>query len=141
MKTLYLEELCTDAELNTLKDSLTMAVELIDNLIPNRNNMLKMANEGYTTATDFADYLVKEKKLSFRDSYKISSKLVNFAEKNKKTLDQLSLNEIKKIYKNLDANVLKVFNVKNSMNSKNSYGGTSASNVKKMIKTYKKEIK
>ena len=103
--------------------------------------MLSMANKGYTTATDFADYLVKVKKLSFRESYAISSKLVNFAEKNKKLLSDLTLEEIKKVYKDLDKSVLKVFNVKNSMNFKKSYGGTSESNVKSMIKKYKKETK
>ena len=53
----------------------------------------------------------------------------------------ISLEEVKKIYKDLDKNVLKVFNVKNSMNMKKSYGGTSELNVKLMIKKYKKEIK
>jgi argininosuccinate lyase len=103
--------------------------------------MLDMANKGYTTATDFADYLVKERKLSFRESYAISAKLVNYAEKYKKKLSELSLEEIKKIYKNLDKSVLKIFNVKNSMNIKRSYGGTSEVNVKLMIKKYKREIK
>ena len=126
---------------DTLKDTLTMSVELINNLKPSKAKMLKMANEGYTTATDFADYLVKEKKLTFRESYVISSQLVNFAEKHNKTLDQVSLIDLKKIYKNLDKSVLKIFDVKNSMNSKTSYGGTSKNNVKKMIKKYKKELK
>ena len=126
---------------DTLKDSLTMSYELIDNLIISKEKMLKMANQGFTTATDFADYLVKEKKLSFRDSYNISSSLVSFAEKNNKTLDQISLKELKKFHKDLDKNVLKIFDVNLSMNSKNSYGGTSSNNVKKMIKKYKKEIK
>ena len=126
---------------DTLKDTLTMSVELINNLKSSKAKMLKMANEGYTTATDFADYLVKEKKLTFRESYVISSQLVNFAEKHNKTLDQVSLIDLKKIYKNLDKSVLKIFDVKNSMNSKTSYGGTSKNNVKKMIKKYKKELK
>ena len=56
-------------------------------------------------------------------------------------MDQLSLIDIKKIYKNLDKNILKILNVKNSMNAKKSYGGTASSNVKAMIKKYKKEIK
>ena len=60
---------------------------------------------------------------------------------NNKTLDQLSLGDIKKIYKGLDKNVLKIFNVKNSMNAKKSYGGTASNNVAMMIKKYKKEIK
>ena len=126
---------------DTLKDSLIMSYELLDNLRVSKEKMYIMANQGFTTATDFADYLVKEKHLSFRDSYSISSSLVNFAEKNNKTLDQISLNELKKFYKDLDKNVLKIFDVKLSMNSKNSYGGTSSNNVKKMVKKYKKEIK
>ena len=126
---------------DTLKDTLILSNELIKNVSPNKTRMFNMAKTGYTTATDFADYLVKDKKLSFRDAYKISSKIVNYAEKNKKNLDELTLNEIKKFYKNLNNNVLKIFNVKNSMNSKNSYGGTSERNIKNMIKKYKKELK
>jgi argininosuccinate lyase len=56
-------------------------------------------------------------------------------------LSDLTLEEIKKIYKDLDKSVLKVFDVKNSMNLKKSFGGTSESNVKSMIKKYKKEAK
>ena len=142
----YFKDMQDDKELvfdghDTLKDTLTLSAELINSVKPNKATMLSMANKGYTTATDFADYLVKVKKLSFRESYTISSKLVNFAEKNKKLLCDLTLEEIKKVYKDLDKNVLKVFNVKNSMNLKKSYGGTSESNVKSMIKKYKKETK
>ena len=141
----YFKDLQDDKSLvfdsyDTLKDTLIMSNELINSLKPSKERMLKMANEGYTTATDFADYLVKEKKLSFRQSYMISSKLVNYAEKNKKTLDKISLVELKKFYKDLDKNVMKIFKVKNSMNSKSSYGGTSEKNIKKMIRKYKREF-
>ena len=141
----YFKDLQDDKSLvfdgyDTLKDTLIMSNELIKSLKPSKERMLKMANEGYTTATDFADYLVKEKKISFRQSYMISSKLVNYAEKNKKTLDKLSLVELKKFYKDLDKNVMKIFKVKNSMNSKSSYGGTAEKNIKKMIRKYKREI-
>ncbi len=141
----YFKDMQDDKELvfggyDTLKDTLTMSAELISSVIPNKTNMLFMANQGYTTATDFADYLVKNKNFSFRESYAISAKLVNYAEKNKKMLSELSLEEIKKFYKNLDKNTLKVFDVKNSMNAKKSHGGTSVINVKSMIKKYKREI-
>ena len=126
---------------DTLKDTLILSNELIKNVNPNKTRMFNMAKTGYTTATDFADYLVKDKKLSFREAYKISSKIVNYAEKNKKNLDELTLNEVKKFYKHLNNNVLKIFNVKNSMNSKNSYGGTSERNIKNMVKKYKKELR
>jgi argininosuccinate lyase len=142
----YFKDLQDDKSLvfegyDTLKDTLTMSFEIIDNLKVSKEKMYKMANEGFTTATDFADYLVKEKKLTFRESYGISSQLVNFAEKNDKTLDKISLEELRKFYKNLDKSVLKIFDVKNSMNSKNSYGGTSSKNIKKMIKKYKRASK
>jgi argininosuccinate lyase len=142
----YFKDLQDDKSLvfegyDTLKDTLTMSFEIIDNLKISKEKMYKMANEGFTTATDFADYLVKEKKLTFRESYGISSQLVNFAEKNDKTLDKISLEELRKFYKNLDKSVLKIFDVKNSMNSKNSYGGTSSKNIKKMIKKYKRASK
>ena len=142
----YFKDLQDDKKLvfdgyDALNDSLILSIELINSVKPNRKNMLKMANEGYTTATDFADYLVKEKKLTFREAYIISAKLVNYAEKKKKLLIDLSLQEIMKIYKNIDKKVLKIFDVINSMNSKRSYGGTSIANVKMMIRKYKKEVK
>ena len=126
---------------DTLLESIIITNELIKNLKPNKERMLNLSNEGYTTATDFADYLVQNNNLSFRDAYKISAKLVNYAEKNKKKLNQLNFDEVKKIKNNLDKNVMNVFNVKNSVNLKTSYGGTSTKNIKKMISKLKKEFK
>ena len=103
--------------------------------------MLSLANEGYTTATDFADYIVQNNNLSFREAYKISAKLVNYAEKKKKRLNELDFDEIKTVKKDLNKNVMKVFDVKNSVNLKTSYGGTATKNIKKMISKLKKELK
>jgi len=126
---------------DTLLESIIITNELIKNLKPNKERMLSLSNEGYTTATDFADYLVQNKDLSFREAYKISAKLVNYAEKNKKKLNQLNFKEVKKIRDDLDKEVMKIFNVKNSVNLKTSYGGTSTQNIKKMISKLKKEFK
>jgi len=138
----YYKDLQDDKELvfdsfDTLKDSLSMSIELIDNLNTKKNNMKNMAQKGYTTATDFADYLAQKKNLPFRKGYAISSKLVNYAERKKIRLDQLSMKEINKFIKNTEINIPKIFDVVNSMNSKTSYGGTSTKNIKKMIKKYK----
>ena len=124
-----------------ITESILITNELIKNLKPNKQRMLALSNEGYTTATDFADYLVQNKNLSFREAYKISAKLVNYAEKKKKKLNELNLSEIKKVKNDLDKNVMKVFNVINSVNSKSSYGGTSIKNIKKMILNLKREFK
>ena len=125
---------------HTVRLNLRIAKELIDSITPNKKVMRKFANDGYTTATDFADYLVK-KGLSFREAHKKSAKLVNIAEKKGITLDQLKYEEIKSIDKLIDKDVLKILTVENSVNSKISYGGTSKKNVVKMINKLKKEFK
>ncbi|MDB3872715.1 argininosuccinate lyase [Pelagibacteraceae bacterium] len=125
---------------HTVKLNLRIAKELIDSITPNKKVMIKFANDGYTTATDFADYLVK-KGLSFREAHKKSAKLVNIAEKKGMTLDQLKFKEIQSIDKLIDKDVLKILTVENSVNSKISYGGTSKRNVVKMINKLKKEFK
>ena len=126
---------------DTLLGSIIITNELVKNLKANKDRMLALSNEGYTTATDFADYLVQNNNLSFREAYKISAKLVNYAEKKKKKLNELNFSEVKKIRSDLNENVMKVFNVINSVNLKTSYGGTSTKNIKMMISKIKKELK
>ena len=126
---------------DTLKDTLLMANELILNLNANKINMKQMAQKGYTTATDFADYLVKKNNFPFREAYVASSKLVNYAEKKKVRLDELSLKEINKFLKGVKVDNIKIFDVLSSMNSKTSYGGTATKNIKNMIRKYRKELK
>ena len=126
---------------DTILGSILITKDLIKSLKPNKERMLLLSNEGYTTSTDFADYLVQNNNLSFREAYKVSAKLVNYAEKKKKKLNELNFNEVKKIKNNLNKSVLKVFDVKNSVDIKTSYGGTSTKNIKKMILKLKKEFK
>ena len=126
---------------DTLLESIIITNELIKTLKPDKKRMLVLSEEGYTTATDFADYLVQKNNISFREAYKISAKLVNYSERKRKKLNELSLKEIQKIKKDLDKNVLKVFDVRNSVNIKTSYGGTATKNIKKMILKLKREFK
>jgi argininosuccinate lyase len=126
---------------DTLLESIMITNELIKNLKANKKRMLALSDEGYTTATDFADYLVQNNNISFREAYKISAKLVNYAEKKRKKLNELEFSEIKKMKSNLNKNVMKVFNVTNSVDLKSSYGGTSTKNIKMMISKIKRELK
>jgi len=126
---------------DTLLESIIITNELVKSLKANKNRMLNLSNEGYTTATDFSDYLVQNNNLSFREAYKVSAKLVNYAEKKKKKLNELSFDEVKKVKKNLNKNVMRVFDVTNSVNLKTSYGGTATKNIKKMIFKLKRELK
>ena len=113
---------------------------VLKNLSPNKQRMLDLANSGYITATDLADYLAKNHSMSFRRAYQITASVVNYAEKNKKKLNELSIEELRKIEPKLTSGVLKIFDLKNSVNSKKSYGGTSFENIKKMILKYKKGL-
>ncbi len=122
---------------DTLFASLKVLNEVINNFSVNKTKMLNLAKKGYITATDLADYLVRNLNYSFRKSYQITARVVNFCENNKKNLSDLSIEELKKIEPKIKDDVIKVFNLKNSINSKKSYGGTSFENIKKMIKKYK----
>ena len=139
----YFKDLQDDKDIvfksnDTLIDCLKIFEEVIKNFSPNKKQMLKLANSGHITATDLADYLVKNHSMPFRKAYQKTAEVVNLAEKKKKNLSELSLNELKKIEPKLTNDVLNVFNLKYSVNSKKSYGGTSFDNIKKMIRKYKK---
>ena len=140
----YFKDLQDDKEIifnsnDTLLDCLKIFDEVLKNISPNKKRMLDLANSGYITATDLADYLVKNHSISFRKAYQKTAAIVNLAEKRKKNLNELTLEEFKKIEPKLSKDVLKVFDLKNSVNSKKSYGGTSFDNIKKMIMKYKNQ--
>ncbi len=139
----YFKDLQDDKELvfetnEILKNCISILNEVLNNFSPNKKRMLELAETGYITATDLADYLVKNHNMSFRKAYQVTAMVVNFAEKKKKKLHQLDLNELKKIEPTLTSDVIKVFDLKYSVNSKKSFGGTSFANIKKMITKYKK---
>jgi argininosuccinate lyase len=139
----YFKDLQDDKEIvfksnEILNNCIKILDEVLNNFTPNKKKMLELANSGYITATDLADYLVKNHKMSFRKAYQVTALVVNYAEKNKKKLSELTIVELNKIEPKLTKEVLKVFELKYSINSKKSYGGTSFDNIKKMITKYKK---
>ena len=139
----YFKDLQDDKEIifksnDILIDCLKIFDEILKNISPNKKRMLELASTGYIVATDLADYLVKNHSMPFRKAYQKTALIINFAEKKKKSLIDLTLEELKTIEPNLTNDVLKVFDLKNSVNSKKSYGGTSFENIKKMIMKYKK---
>jgi argininosuccinate lyase len=142
----YFKDLQDDKELvfksfDQIKYSILIFNDILKNFSVDKKRMFELANKGYTTATDLADYIVIELKVPFRKAYQITAKIVNYAEVKKKRFDELSIKEIKKIEPKLNEEVLKIFDLKNSIKSKKSYGGTSFENIKKMINKYKKELK
>jgi len=139
----YFKDLQDDKEIvfksnEILNNCIKILDEVLNNFTPNKKKMLELANLGYITATDLADYLVKNHNMSFRKAYQVTALVVNYAEKKKKKLSELTIVELNKIEPKLTKEVLKVFELKYSINSKKSYGGTSFDNIKKMITKYKK---
>ena len=139
----YFKDLQDDKELvfksfDQLKNSLIILNDVLKNFSVDKKRMLELAESGFLTATDLADYMVKELNYPFRKAYSQTAKIINFAEKNKKKLIDLNIEEINRIEPKLNKDVFKIFDLKNSINSKTSYGGTSFENIKKMIRSYKK---
>ncbi len=141
----YFKDLQDDKELvfksfDQLKNSLVILNDILKNFSVNKKRMLELANSGYITATDLADYMVRELNYPFRKAYLQTAKIINYSEKNKKKLNELKIEEIKKIEPKLNNDIFKVFDLKYSINSKTSFGGTSFANIKKMIRSYKKDL-
>ena len=141
----YFKDLQDDKEIvfktnDTLINCFKILNEILNNFNPDKIKMMELANLGFITATDLADYLVRNHSMSFRNAYQKTAAIVNLAEKKGKTLNDLTIDELRKIEPKLTLDVLKVFNLKNSINSKNSYGGTAFANIKKMIIKYKKQL-
>ena len=95
---------------------------------------------GFLTATDFADYLVL-KGVPFREAHEITGKTVAYCLENKKTLADLSLDELRKISKRIDKEVFNHIAIKNSMDRKNIYGGTAKKQVLAQILRLTKKLK
>ena len=139
----YFKDMQDDKEIvfksfDTLNNCLKILEEILKNISPNKKKMIELADSGFITATDLADYLVKNYSMSFRRAYQKTAEIVNLAEKKKKKLRELKIEELQKIEPKLTKDVFKIFNLKNSINSKKSYGGTSFENIKRMIRKYKK---
>ena len=111
---------------------------MIADMKVNEANMLKMAGSGYSTATDLADWLVKNLKMPFRDAHHVTGAIVKMAENKGLDLHELKLSEMQKVEKKITANIFEVLSVENSVASRTSIGGTSQVRVKEEIAKAKK---
>ena len=98
-------------------------------------------NNYYATATDLADYLVIEKKIPFRDSYKIIADIVSYAQHHNKNLSEIKIDEYQKFQKVIDKNIYKYVDVDKSLSRKKTSMSTNPKEVSRMIKKYLKFLK
>lgn len=107
--------------------------DIIKGIEVNRNNMLRALNQGFPNATDLADYLVKKLNIPFRQAHHITGEIVKITENKNLTLETLDLKDMQAICKNIEEDVFDAISIKNSLNSRKSYGGTSPQRVKEAI--------
>jgi argininosuccinate lyase len=100
----------------------------------------ELETSGFLTATDLADYLVL-KGVPFRDAHEITGKTVAFCLEEEKTLNDLSLSELRKISKRFDKDVFDHIALNNSVDRKNIYGGTAKRQVRAQITRLTKKLK
>ena len=139
----YSKDLQEDKKLITetsgiIKSCLDCMVEAIESMQLNKNELLNSIKFSYSNATELADWLVQNLNYSFRKSHGLTSKIVNYAEDKKCYLNDLSLEEFKLFDKRITKSVYNSLDTISAINSKKSFGGTSLSEIKKMIKVAKK---
>ena len=104
---------------------------IISDITPNKENLLRAASMGYSTATDLADWLTKELNIPFRDSHKITGRIVSYAERNNLKLNEVPIEFMHKLDGSITKDIYKVMEVKYSVGSRKSFGGTSPREVLK----------
>ena len=119
---------------------LNVADEMIKSIKINEKRMYEESKKGYTTATDLADWMVRKIGLTFREAHHKTGRIVLLAEKEKKMLHQLHLDDFKKIEPKINKDVYDIILPEKSISNKKSYGGTSLKQVDMAIKRAKKMI-
>ncbi|MFZ9997241.1 MAG: argininosuccinate lyase [Betaproteobacteria bacterium] len=114
---------------DTVLDTLRAFAEMIEGMQPQPKAMRQAALEGYATATDLADYLVK-KGLPFRDAHEAVAHAVRAAVEKKCGLEDLSLEDLKAFSPLVEADVHQVLTLEGSLNARNHLGGTAPEQVK-----------
>ncbi len=114
---------------DTVTASLRAFAGMIPHIQANRDIMKKTAKDGFATATDLADYLVK-KGIAFRDAHEIVGKTVALAIEKNCALDELSLADLQAQNDDIESDVFDVLTVEGSVNARNHLGGTAPEQVK-----------
>ena len=106
--------------------------------VPER--MRAAAEQGYSTATDLADWLVREANVPFREAHHITGRAVKLAEERGCQLDALTIEDLKAIDARIDKRVFDILSVDASVRSRTSYGGTAPERVREQIAKAKEEL-
>ena len=113
---------------------------MVADLKANKAVLAAAAGEGFTTATDLADWLVRVLGRPFRDAHHVSGSLVRLAEKKGCGLEDLSLAEMQEVESGITEDIYTVLGVENSTQSRQSYGGTAPERVREQVARWKERL-
>ena len=126
-------------------DSLMLALAamtgMVGDMLPNRASLEVAAASGFSTATDLADWLVRELGMPFRDAHHVTGALVKMAEDDGVDLPDLSLAQMQSVCAEITDGIFGVLGVHNSVASRVSYGGTAPAQVRAQVARWLKELK
>ncbi len=117
-------------------DSLALAIVatagMVKDLTANADNMRIALDNGFPTATDLADYLVRVLHIPFRDAHHITGEIVAIADGKNLPLSDVPLADMQAVEPRITDDIYSVLSVESSLKSRTSYGGTAPDNVRKM---------
>lgn len=124
---------------NTVIDTLRIYTDMVSGIVPIVENMRQAALQGFATATDLADYLVK-KGIPFRESHGIVAAAVRYAEEQKCRLEDLPLEKLQSFSPLIEDDIYSVLTLEGSLKARNHTGGTAPNQVKKQIEFWQKRL-
>ena len=125
--------------IDTVRDSLRAFADMVPHLQPNRDAMRRAALQGYATATDLADYLVR-KGIPFRDAHEVVGKAVRLGIDSGRDLAELEIGELQTLSDTIGPDVFEVLTLEGSIKARNHLGGTAPAQVRHAIATARAEL-
>jgi argininosuccinate lyase len=129
------------AALDALALMLPAMTGMIADLKPNTQRMREAAARGYSTATDLADWLVRELQMPFREAHHVTGKIVRLAEERGLALEAVPLDDMQAIEPRITSAVFGVLSVENSAASRRSIGGTAPENVRTQARAWLQRLR
>lgn len=124
----------------TMALALAATAGMVRDMKPDVTRLREAAGAGFSTATDLADWLVRELRLPFRDAHHVTGRLVAKAEARGVDLSGLSLEELQAEEPRIHSGIFHVLSVEASVASRTSYGGTAPVNVRRMAAEWRERL-
>jgi len=124
---------------DTLINSLRAFADMVPHLSSKKENMYKAAKQGFATATDLADYLVR-KGMAFRDAHEVVGLAVRLGVESKRDLSEISLEELQQFSAEITADVFDILKLEGSVAARSHIGGTAPDTVRKAIQSARAEL-